>query len=425
MDILAESMVRHQAAKCYDICIVGAGLIGSAAARHATLTTPNLKVCLIGPREPKTLTEKLECEHGIFGAHYDEGRTTRSLDSDAIYAELGKRSISRYREIEQRTGIRFYSNVGHMSVTLKGDPFLEQIKDNAKKMDIEVNVMDRTGIRRKYPYLSLNPGEEAVLQMEDAGHVSARNTVLAQQTAAHLQGCDIIDDIVDKVSESIRSDGSKLMKVTTAKGQEIHAKRVLLSTGAFTGFRDLLPSGQELDVTLLTQDVTFAEIVTEDAMRLKDMPVVILKHKVNEMYYYILPPIKYPDGKFYLKIGRRSKRRLHTADEVSDWYKSGGDQSTRPHLLHTLLDLVTGVNVVSTHSDTGVTTHTPTRQVYCDMITPTLGITVGGNGVGAKLGDEIGRMGANMIVAGRWDHDLPKEKFKARFKGKQHLTAKL
>ena len=45
-----------------------------------------------------------ECNHGIFGSHYDEGRITRSLDPDPIWAEIGQRSIARYRELEQRTG---------------------------------------------------------------------------------------------------------------------------------------------------------------------------------------------------------------------------------------------------------------------------------------------------------------------------------
>ena len=37
----------------YDICVVGAGLIGSAAARHLVENYPSLKVLLIGPGEPE------------------------------------------------------------------------------------------------------------------------------------------------------------------------------------------------------------------------------------------------------------------------------------------------------------------------------------------------------------------------------------
>ena len=36
----------------FDLCIVGAGMIGSAAARHASMKA-NVNVCLIGPAEPE------------------------------------------------------------------------------------------------------------------------------------------------------------------------------------------------------------------------------------------------------------------------------------------------------------------------------------------------------------------------------------
>ena len=36
----------------YDLCVIGAGMIGSAAARHAA-EREGVKVCLIGPEEPK------------------------------------------------------------------------------------------------------------------------------------------------------------------------------------------------------------------------------------------------------------------------------------------------------------------------------------------------------------------------------------
>lgn len=47
-------------AAVYDLCIVGAGLVGSAAARHATLGRSGqaeARVCLVGPLEPKVGTQ--------------------------------------------------------------------------------------------------------------------------------------------------------------------------------------------------------------------------------------------------------------------------------------------------------------------------------------------------------------------------------
>lgn len=45
----------------YDICVVGAGLWGSAAAYHLA-ANPEIKVCLIGPNEP---SEQVNVKHVI------------------------------------------------------------------------------------------------------------------------------------------------------------------------------------------------------------------------------------------------------------------------------------------------------------------------------------------------------------------------
>ena len=38
-----------------DYCVVGAGMIGSAAAKHLQVLNPSSKVVLVGPKEPKVI----------------------------------------------------------------------------------------------------------------------------------------------------------------------------------------------------------------------------------------------------------------------------------------------------------------------------------------------------------------------------------
>ncbi|XP_077992810.1 uncharacterized protein LOC144446844 [Glandiceps talaboti] len=398
----------------YDICIVGAGIMGSAAARHTTLIAPSLKVCLIGPKEPKILTE---CQHGIFSAHYDEGRIATPFSPYYYWSELAARSIQRYREVEKISGVKFYHEGKFLFVASPNDPTLQKAKENGRNVNNSLfhfeTIID---ISKVFPFLSSKPGLEGFLLSGEGGHVSSRSEVIAQQTAAHLHRCHIIDDVVDQVIEKSQSDGSKSMEVTTAKGQVILARKVLLSPGAFTAFRDLLPQGKELDVKLLPQTVAFVEVTDEDVLRLKDMPSIGWKPYIEEINWYILPPIKYPNGKYYIKIGVRGKTELLTAAEVGDLYKKECNKSTYQPLLDILFDVVKGINPVSTHGECAVTTHTPTSLPYCDMVTPTLGVVVAGNGYAATSGDEIGRMAARMIIAGHWDHDFPQEQFKVRFK---------
>ena len=59
-----------------DYCVVGAGMIGSAAAKHLQVLNPSSKVVLVGPTEPKVTHRKIILEipqkfqvHGKFKIH--------------------------------------------------------------------------------------------------------------------------------------------------------------------------------------------------------------------------------------------------------------------------------------------------------------------------------------------------------------------
>jgi len=61
-----------------DVLVVGAGMCGSAAARHLQEARPDLRIVLVGPDEPLMETS------GVFGQHADEGRITRTVDPDPV-----------------------------------------------------------------------------------------------------------------------------------------------------------------------------------------------------------------------------------------------------------------------------------------------------------------------------------------------------
>src|SRR5262249_2619704 len=106
-DAQGRKTVNHPV---YEYVGIGKGLLGAAAARH--LSAAGQRVALIGPDEPSARAS----HQGIFGSHYDEGRITRILDPQRIWALLAQRSIARYREIEARSSVPFYHEVGHLAV---------------------------------------------------------------------------------------------------------------------------------------------------------------------------------------------------------------------------------------------------------------------------------------------------------------------
>lgn len=118
------------------------------------------------------------------------------------------------------------------------------------------------------------------------------------------------------------------------------------------------------------------------------------------MRFYLVPPIVYPDGKSYIKIGHIDDilKRYLRPEEISSFHCSGGD----PWLIRLLTDLLKvifpGIVFKSFKSDSCVTMVTGTNTPYIDMVHEDLGVAIGGNGHAAKSADEIGRIAACMML---------------------------
>lgn len=414
----------------YDLCIVGAGLIGSSAARHAVSSTKNVKVCLIGPEEAKDRSQN--AARDIFGAWYDEGRITRQCDKDPVWLELAKRSINRYRDLEKESGIKFYTEVGCLSAGDINGELLSSMYKTAIENGLNVEHYNKQTLKKRFPYLNFNPSDEALFEFHRAGHVSPRKLLTAQLSVAERNGCDIINDVVKHIQRKVGRDGSYIMEVKTETGRTITARKVLLAPGAYTTSRQLLPPQIVPNQTLTPLNVSLVEITDSDAQRLESMPAVLYngpgtqdwcrdfqKAADNTFGFYLLPPIKYPDGKYYLKLGcfhEHTTLRLTSADQIKDVFCKQGDPVIVQSTAKLIQDVVKGINVKSFYGDRCVITETPTERPYIDMIHSQLGVAIGGNGFAAKSSDEIGRIATMMVLKDVWDTKIAREDVKLRVK---------
>ena len=90
----------------HKVIIVGCGLFGSATTRQL-VGKSNGTLC-VGPNEPKNR----QTHTGVFGSHYDEGRMTRVVDPVSEWVVAAKNSIDRYADLENRSGITFFTSSG-------------------------------------------------------------------------------------------------------------------------------------------------------------------------------------------------------------------------------------------------------------------------------------------------------------------------
>jgi sarcosine oxidase len=372
--------------------IIGRGLTGSAAARH--LAERGASVVLIGPGEPADRASHA----GVFASHYDEGRITRTIDPDENWARFANRSIARYRDIEARSGISFYGEKGCLIsgfTTGRSQRYVADIRSAAAKLGVASDDLDDGALAERFSFFRFPAGSDAVFEQKGAGHISPRRLVAAQSRLAEIAGARIVDDYATALRQK---DG--YAEITLSNGQSVTADRVLVAAGGFTNRPGLLP--EPLDLKVYGRTVAFFEVDTAEATRLSAMPSLIYEPEDVMLGIYMLPPILYPDGKYYLKIGGDTVDiPLETEADVRAWFKTDGDAGIGEHLVRNMGNLVPDLKIRSITTTSCVTSYTPTGYPAIGWTSaPSIAVMAGGCGAAAKSSDEIGRLGAELLFEG-------------------------
>lgn len=391
--------------------VIGKGMIGSAAARH--LAERSDGVALIGPDEPRDKAS----HKGVFADHYDEGRITRILDPHIVWAKLARESIRRYREMEERTGIRFYHEVGQLSVGPMDRAVSEYVPDSEQVM-LELGEgfekLESKDLSVRFRKLSFELQCTGLYQWQDAGHISARGIVEAEVALAKMNGAEVIFE--EAVSVERRPGG---VEVRTSGGGVYRGDRAIVAAGAFTRDSGLVPS--TLDVDVLAVNVIYIELTEAEAEDLSDVPSMIYMTGRENDSCYIVPPVQYRDGKYRMKIGgSEGHRSLRGTEDIKAWFRGPGDPGEGDRLWAKIRDVfpyLRGLPDDRVSLDTCAVSKTPNEMPYIDMVEDRIGVATGGNGLAAKSGDEIGRLGALMLLGDEWDSDLDAGLFRARVRG--------
>ncbi|OHV23405.1 FAD-dependent oxidoreductase [Rhizobium sp. RMa-01] len=368
--------------------VVGRGLMGAAAARHLARQVDG--VAVIGPDEP----DDRKAHQGVFASHYDEGRITRTIDPDRNWALLANRAIGRYREISRDSGIDFYREVGCVVVAPDGSDYLQRTRQAAVSLGVETSLLGEAGLKAAFPFFAFPDGAAGVFEARGAGHISPRKLVKAQSLLAEKAGAAVIRDH----AVSIRSVGGSAV-VETAGGRSYRGEKVLLAAGGFSIAENLLP--RPVAMTVYGRTVTLFEVSEIEAERLATMPSLILD--VPGIHIYLLPPIRYPDGKFYLKIGG-DPDDLALGDEAAmrAWFKTEGRETVRAYLKRIVEGLVPDMAPLSISTAACVVSQTESGHPMIGYTSsPEIAVLTGCAGTSAKSSDEIGRLGAELLLSGK------------------------
>ncbi len=373
----------------FEVIVIGKGLFGASAVRHLSQTTAN--IAIIGPDEPTDPAT----HQGVFGAHYDEGRLTYQLKSDTVWANLAVASLARFPAIEAASGIQFHSPVGCLYLaSRKMDN--GRLSATPTTNTIPYEKLNPTQIQERFPYINVAANCLGQWEGPPAGHFSPRKFIEAQMMLANNTA--VINDYAIGIEPKKDS-----LVVLTADNGRFKAKKVLIATGAYSNNFGLLQ--RPLSLQLKQEFVIRALLPEKEARRLQAMPPIVYRVDHPRLAdLYILPPIRYPDGRYYLKMGANTAldQFIETAAEINGWYRTGNSNAMLAEMQEMVLDIFPGLTAESWHTHRCVITRTAHGRPYIDEVLPgRVYVAVGGNGQGAKAADEVGRLATQLVSKGQ------------------------
>lgn len=386
----------------YHSIVIGKGLVGAAIARH--LSTDR-SVALIGPDEP------IDYQHAtVFASHYDEARVQRVLGKDEVWTRLNRDAALSYPLLEQQSGISFHHPVGCLYVNPYGkDEYLNQQPSLSARLGLSAQQFPNAhALHHHFPHFHFPLDSVGIYETAPAGYIHPRKLIDAQTQLFHKnKGVTISETItqIEKVDE--------LFVVQTQEGNRYTSQQVVVAAGSFINHHQLLP--QKLKLVTKSEVVLLVELSKEEAKPMSGLPSLLYEINTPQIDgIYLIQPVQYPDGNYYLKIGANvpEDQYFERLEDIQYWFREADSAPFAERLVNALRELMPTLPIRNYQTKKCIISRTPHGRPYIGETNVSGWFVAGGcNGYSAMCSEAIGGVAAHVMRNGYFPEGYDKHSF--------------
>ena len=224
----------------YDIVIIGAGVMGAAAA--CEVARDGASVALI---DQATLPNPR-------AASIDYSKVFRFAYPDPLYARMAVDALRLWRQLEADTGMPLLTQTGLVMTGHSEPSFETESLEALQSLDLEVERLTSEETARRFPQFNGDAFSYGIYDPSGA-ILHAERIVNALIFLARRRGVDVIES--DRVAGIDRGNSSSVL-ISTESGRAIECGRAMVASGPWTA--KLLPDLMKM-ITTTRQEVIYFE----------------------------------------------------------------------------------------------------------------------------------------------------------------------
>jgi sarcosine oxidase len=368
----------------YDVIIIGAGGMGSAAAFE--LARRGRRVLAI---------EQFEVGHGRGSSHGGTRIIRKAYFEHPDYVPLLYRAYERWYELEQRCGKRLLTECGVLSIGPPESLIVAGVERSAAKHNLPLERFSGLQLRKRFPQFRLPDAQVAVLEHE-AGFLAVEECVLAHSAEAKRLGATIHEQ---EEVVAWRADDRHVEVVT--RSNRYAAERLIITAGAWaTRLLDHLGA----PFKVMRQVPMWFGTSQPASFRRDRFPCYIAETSYGDFYGF---PMVDPAG---IKVARHYGAPELTDPSAVDWLIQANDEAP---LRRFLMDYLPAADGPANRSSICMYTVTPDRHFVIDLDPRyrNVAVAAGFSGHGFKFATVVGEILADLCDEGRTAHSI--EMFRA------------